>query len=306
MPNDIEQKLQSFVDARGRPALFFLSLSYPIGLPHVLAVRSALNDYHFDELDFVINSLGGDINSAYQIAELLRLHTKRLNACVPLFAKSAATLLCISADLIVIDEVGQLGPLDSQIEEEAHGKKTYVSALNPFKTLGELRQYSLKTVEDAVELFLARTQGNMSIDDCLKHSVEYCKATTAPLLTQVSTEKLGEYARVLSVGKEYASQLLGRCRDWDEQKAREVAERLVFSYPSHEYVVDYHQLREMGFMVELFEGSAQQAIRLLEDDLLSESSVLIQCVLPNPASAKEHIQYSKTDMPTLVLNRDTS
>ena len=85
-------ELRAFADARGRPAVF-LFLAESMSLTHVVRLRNVLGNQMFEELDLVVNSGGGSIHAAYQIVELLRLHTERLFACVPFYVKSAATLL---------------------------------------------------------------------------------------------------------------------------------------------------------------------------------------------------------------------
>ena len=142
--NSSEPELIAFTNARGRPAVF-LFLPESLDLRNVVQLREVLGAQEFEELDLVIDSGGGNIHAAYQMIELLRLHTKRLYACIPFYAKSAATLLCIGADAIFVDELAQLGPLDTQIyEEKKGGKAEFTSALNPFKTLEQLQKFSLE------------------------------------------------------------------------------------------------------------------------------------------------------------------
>lgn len=280
-PKKTAPELQAFVDVRGRPAAF-LFLSEPINLVHVVQLRDALGTRVFDELDLVINSGGGDIHATYQIVELLRLHAQKLNACVPFYAKSAATLLCVGADVIVLDELAQLGPLDTQIYEKAKGGTgEFTSALNPFKTLEQLQKFSLETLDLAVKMIALRS--SMDLDDCLKHAMEFVSATTGPLFAQLKPEKLGEYSRALSVGIEYGERLLRRFTSWDDEKRRAVLERLVHGYPSHDYIIDYLELQEMGFQAELFQESARAAVQGLFE-YIAQGKTIIECVEPSPAA----------------------
>ena len=142
----------------------FLFLSESLDLKHVIRLRSALGDQKFEDLDLVIHSGGGSIHAAYQVVELLRLHAEHVHACVPLYAKSAATLLCLGAEDIVVDELAELGPLDTQIYEEKKGDKMeFTSALNPFKTLEQLRKFSLETLDIAVKMIAMRS--HMDLDE---------------------------------------------------------------------------------------------------------------------------------------------
>ena len=136
----------AFVEARGIPGVF-LFLREPLQQRHVFSLREMLQGTDYEQLDLIVHSGGGDIHAAYQAIEILRMHTKTLNACVPLLAKSAATLLCLGCDNIFLDEMAELGPLDTQIvERKRGGKMEFASALNPFKTLEQLQKFSVETL----------------------------------------------------------------------------------------------------------------------------------------------------------------
>ena len=260
-----------------------------MSISHTLRLRKVLQGKQCAEIDLVINSGGGDIDAAYQIIELVRLHAQKVNACVPFYAKSAATLICIGADVIVLDELAQLGPLDAQIGEREPGAPsvTYTSALNPFKSLEELQNIATQTLDLAVAIIVRRS--GMNLDHCLKHGIEFVKATSGPLFTQLRAERLGEYSRALSVGQEYAKRLLQRHTDWSEEQVAEIAERLVRSYPSHGYIIDHHELKDMGLEVEVFSDNERVAVEDLIMSHCIDDRVVIQYVEPSsaPTKAKE-------------------
>jgi len=277
------KEFQDYVNARRRPAVF-LFLADSMGISHVIQLRDALGNRKFNELDLVVNSGGGSIHAAYQIVELLRLHTAKLNACGPFFAKSAATLLCIGSDAIILDELAQLGPLDTQIyEEKKTGKSEFTSALNPFKTLEQLQKYSLETLDIGVKMFTMRS--GMDLEDCIKHAIELVRVTTGPLFNQLNPEKLGEYSRALSVGIEYGERLLRRFTTWDDQKRAEVLERLVHGYPSHDYIIDYHELQEIGFEVKLFTEDERPAVHGLYKHISHQT--FVECIEPTTDAQKK-------------------
>lgn len=277
----IPSELLCFVEARKRPAVF-LSIADMLGIVHVVQLRKELGNSKFDEIDFVIQSGGGDIHAAYQIVELLRFHTKKLNACVPFFAKSAATLLCIGADTIYLDELAQLGPLDTQIEEKGKGgKKEYVSALNPFKAVEQMQNLALETLDLAMKMIVSRT--DLDLDECFNHGMEFVKVTTGPLIGQLNPEKLGTYSRALSIGEEYGKRLLRRFSSLDEDKQTRMIKKLVHGYPSHEYIIDYHELKEIGFEVELFNDDEREVVNKLFEYLVQQKS-MIRLVMYTPKS----------------------
>ncbi len=259
-------ELEEFVNIRKRPVVFICT-DESLSLAHVVQLRSEIGNKRYDELDMVIQSGGGDIHAAYQIIELLRLHTSKLYACVPFYAKSAATLLCIGSDVIFIDELAQLGPLDTQVEEKSRGgKREFVSALNPFKALEQMQKFALETLDLSMKMIIQRS--GLDLDECFKHGMEFVKVTAGPLIGQLNPEKLGAYSRALSIGEEYGKRLLRRFSKWDEEKRDNVITTLVYGYPSHDYIIDYHELQEIGFQVELFKEEEQDIVQKLFKCLL--------------------------------------
>lgn len=67
------------------------------------------------ELDLVLHSPGGSAQAAEQILEYLRTRFDYIRAIVPLQAKSAATMIALGCDEIVMGAHSELGPIDPQI-----------------------------------------------------------------------------------------------------------------------------------------------------------------------------------------------
>jgi hypothetical protein len=65
-----------------------------------------------DQLDVFIYSRGGAIDVPWRINTAIRGVAKRWSALVPFRANSAATLLCLGADEVVLGAQGELGPID--------------------------------------------------------------------------------------------------------------------------------------------------------------------------------------------------
>ena len=220
--DQVDPVLQAFVDARGRTAVFLLMPNESLRWDHALEIRLAIEGKRFEDLDLVVHCWGGNISSAYAIIRMLRSHTNsKLNACIPLSAMSAATLLCLGADKIILDEVGHLGPLDVQIHED--GKNKYKSALNPFKSLEELTNITKNTVytlySDLMEV-RDLTQG-----DCFEIAIKFVEAVNGCLLTKLDSDKLGEYRRSLSEGEDYGKRILSQSSSWSSDKIQQVIQK---------------------------------------------------------------------------------
>ena len=290
--------LETFATLRGRPAVFLIQQE-SLDVQHLLQLQSALGDQQFEEVDFVVHSGGGNINVAYQMVELIRLHAKRLFACVPFYAKSAATLLCLGADEIFLDKLAQLGPLDTQVRER--GKGNFTSALNPFKTLEQLQAFSLEALDTSVTMIVRRS--GLDLDECIRHAVKFVVGTTGHLFSRLNPEKLGEYSRALAVGSEYGDRLLRRFSNWDIEKRSRVVDKLVHGYPSHDYIIDYHELEELGFSVRLFEDEERDAMQVAwmaamhaaTEDEMSDSLILL--VEPTESTTKTRAKRSEETAP---------
>ncbi len=72
---------------------------------------------HLDHLDILLESCGGDINSAYKILNLFKSYADKITVIVPFYAKSAATLIALGADELIVCKAGELGPLDPQVRD---------------------------------------------------------------------------------------------------------------------------------------------------------------------------------------------
>lgn len=62
-----------------------------------------------------MESGGGDIDDAAKIANLCRDFSTHFTVIIPYYAKSAATLIALYADELILCKAGELGPIDPQV-----------------------------------------------------------------------------------------------------------------------------------------------------------------------------------------------
>ena len=72
-------------------------------------------------LDLLLVSMGGDATVAWRIVSLIRERVKKFSVLIPQAAYSAATLIALGADEIVMHPNGNLGPVDPQIHVPRRG-----------------------------------------------------------------------------------------------------------------------------------------------------------------------------------------
>lgn len=81
----------------------------------VHALMECCHGVEEDELDLIIHSPGGSAEAAEQIVEYLRSQFTYIRCFVPMQAKSAATMVALGCDEIVLGLHSELGPIDPQI-----------------------------------------------------------------------------------------------------------------------------------------------------------------------------------------------
>ena len=80
------------------------------------------------ELDLIIHSGGGDPDAAEAIVDYLRSKFVHIRVFVPVSAMSAATMIALSADEIVLGRHSHLGPIDLQVPVSTPNGFVYVPA----------------------------------------------------------------------------------------------------------------------------------------------------------------------------------
>ena len=140
-------------------------------------------------IDFLLHTLGGDIDAADKIVRILQRRVgadAELRVVVPDCAKSAGTLIAIGADRIVMSDSSELGPIDPQIvTREASGNTSqrpahaYVDGYDALvRKIDAPTSYEDGKVTDAEKLLLSKCDPAM-LDLCrqaLKRSRQLAEA----------------------------------------------------------------------------------------------------------------------------------
>lgn len=196
------------------------------------------------EIDLVLHSPGGDAHAGYALARHIRRSFHDAVAIVPAYAKSAATLMVLGMSEIMLGEMAELGPLDAQLREATDGDvPSQQSALNRFKALEHIQTHTIQCLDLAIRMLQPT---GMKASELVHRATEFAAAVSDPLMRQVRPDKIGEAARSLDIGKEYAQRLLVRYGLVDDAAVQALVQRLVYGYPSHGFIIDIEELREIG------------------------------------------------------------
>ena len=85
-----------------------------IGLQDIPGFMEAASNVDEKQLDLIIHSPGGSAEAAESIVTYLRKRFDHIRIFVPVAAMSAATMIALSANEIVMGQHSQLGPIDPQ------------------------------------------------------------------------------------------------------------------------------------------------------------------------------------------------
>ena len=272
---------------RHHPCLLFVSST--IRGQDLVTLRKALGERQGEHLDAIVASPGGDVGAAYLVARELRRRFARLTMYVPFQAKSAATLLCLAAEELVVGSLGELGPLDQQYDEKQKADfPLSTSRLAPFKALEQLQRVAADTYDELVTRILEKS-GMRPFEACSK-AAELTSSLYGPLYAQVDPTRIAECARGLELGMEYALRLLRRYRPEIEGKQGEkIVHKLVHAYPSHGFILDLEELRDLGLPArapEEEEGPIVDALALALVEYGTHSDLIALAMPRNSAAAR--------------------
>lgn len=76
---------------------------------------SSMHNMKGKELDLILHSPGGSLDTAEQLVEYLRVKYQHIRAIIPQNAMSAATMIACAADEIIMGNHSAIGPIDPQI-----------------------------------------------------------------------------------------------------------------------------------------------------------------------------------------------
>jgi hypothetical protein len=187
----------------------------------------------------MIDSGGGKAGPSYEIAMLLRRHCGGFTAVIPRHAKSAATLLALGADEIILNDHAELGPLDVQIFDP--DREEVISGLDEVQSLERLQAFAMRAMDQMMLLLLPRTKKKMKT--LLPFVTDFVTKLTNPMFESIDVVRYTQMSRLLKVAEEYGKRLL---RTRYGPHADSIASRLVERFPEHSFPIYPDEARQIG------------------------------------------------------------
>lgn len=201
-----------------------------------------------DEVTFCVATYGGDPSAGYRIGRALQHNYGKINLLVVGPCKSAGTLIAIAADKLIIGDMGELGPLDIQLKKNDEiGEMS--SGLAIMTALDALKERSISAFNS--HLFSIKYENQISTKMSADIAAKLTEALITPMAAQIDPIKLGEHQRAMSIAITYGQRLSDRSKCLKDGALF----KLIASYPSHGFVIDRKEARELFKEVESPSGA---------------------------------------------------
>lgn len=209
-----------------------------INYADLLPIKDQIANLHNDRLDLILETPGGSGEVAEDIVRLLREKYKEIGVIVPGYAKSAGTIMAMSADEILMGpSISSLGPIDAQLFWQG-------------------KIFSADAFLDGLEK--------------IKEEVEktgILNKAYIPILQGISPGEIQSATNALNFAQKLVTNWLAqyKFKNWDnhsktgtpvtarekEERAKEIAERLCDhqNWLTHARSIKLHDLEDMGLRI---------------------------------------------------------
>lgn len=181
-------------------------------------------------VDLLVVSSGGDPMVAWRIISILREKVGNIAVLVPNMAYSAATLLAMGADEIIMHPFGNLGPIDPQI------------TVNRKRPDGQNEQLHFSSEDMDALIDFAREKAHLSDQPQMAEAFRMICSEAGALSTGFALRS----SRLMQKLGVKLLQTRQKAKKKDDRKAREIVDRLNKQFFTHGYALGRREAREIG------------------------------------------------------------
>lgn len=181
---------------------------------------------HTKKIDLVLHSYGGAVDTPYKVVKLIREFCEEFAVIVPFVAKSAASMLVLGADEVVMGPISELGPIDPLVKHPV-----YKDLLVPVQAVWHCLDYLQRSISNSSD-------------------PEVASFMVTPLLDKLDPWLIGDYEKTIKASQQYAESLLS-CYMLKNDLGRvpTVTKALTEGYFSHGYPIGRREAKDLGLIV---------------------------------------------------------
>lgn len=198
-----------------------------------------------DSIDLLIISNGGDPIVSWRIISLLREKFSNVSVLIPYTAFSAATLLALGADEILMHPFGNLGPLDPQL--------SFPDGNGGVKTI---------SYEDIMKYIEFVKDTGITDQELLQRSFE-------KLTAEIPPTTIGFAKRSSQLGLTMGQKLLATHMS-DENKTKVISETLNTKFYHHGYPLGRKEAKEIGLAIAKSDPKVENLMWKIYEDFMNE------------------------------------
>ena len=286
---DRQKLYKSISDLRKRPIIAYVTsvrpnLTCPMTGDAISPIIEQIKQIPKDqkEIDFLIISNGGDPITALRIIGILRERFTRISVLLPYVAYSAATILSLGADEIIMHPFSNLGPVDPQMTVSRKNDNGVPEALN----------FSSEDLRNFIDF--------IKTDVGIKNPQQLLPAIS-PLLSDVGSLSIGNAKRSQQLSLRLSEKMLISHMK-SKKKAKDIARALNSSYYHHGYAVSRKEALEIGLDVKYPDTILEDLLWNVWMDFSEEmkcnnSFDVIKELMSNPTSSNAITQVPIVNLP---------
>jgi ClpP class serine protease len=212
---------------------------------------------HVEKIDLFLYSLGGSVDVPWRLVSMLREHCNHLAVLIPYQAMSAATMIAIGCDEIVLGPKAELGPIDP--------------ALSRIRTENGVQFQEEIRVEDIMSyITFLKEKAGLTDQNVLSSSIQVLAEKLTPQL-------LGSVNRTHFHIRQVAQKLLNsHTKKIESERVEKIVEILAEKTYAHGHNINRNEAKEIGLPVTF----PNNELELLMWQLLNEYEEMLNLKMP--------------------------
>lgn len=183
---------------------------------------------------------GGDPDAAYRISRCLQICYSKFSCCVPGYCKSAGTLVALGAQELVVSDNGEIGPIDVQMSKrdelwEMESGQVVMTSLTT------LQEKAFLAFEHFFLTLKRRGRGSITLRTAAEVATKLTTGLFTSIYQQIDPKHVGEAGRAMAIAYQYGVRLRRKSKNF----TLETLEQIVSGYPSHGFVIDRQEMRNL-------------------------------------------------------------
>jgi hypothetical protein len=205
------------------------------------------------KLLIILDSPGGEIYTAVKMVDIIRSSFSDVKFVVPLYAKSAATLMSLAGDEIIMSPQSELGPLDLPYEHP-HLEGEMISAYDVVRSLEYLQDLAVQKALEDIGVKIRRSVG-LSRKESVAMAIKFATDLVTPILSKEDPRIIYVCFRLLLIAEIYGTEFL---RDYmfknepsyiRREQPSKITRRLIWDYPDHSFSIRRCEAKRIGLKI---------------------------------------------------------